>query len=409
MRTMGERLVSSRNVALGLSVALLASTLFLTVLTFWEWRTARYFFADEYCYIQNAPFHRDQPCEFRIEYDDGGYNFNTPFFFTDGPEMLDGYSTDQFFLLDGPLIWLGYFALAFVLSVGVCARGYREIQMSEAQRKKQKEEMAIIPMLALDPQCVIEGRVRLPSPIGDIEPTRVEAWCVHAARAVALPTLLLTLVAVLYEIFDGGNLVSYRINIEGIDIGRQVEIVYTLLLLLFGITHLLGTLNLISYFQTAVSPDRPSMLPEAMLPLASSEPQSTVDAEETPAPSDEPANMDAVLKMLELEMERARLESQRLQKELDAVNQQVVVLTTELEEKTVELEDMRQVKKTMETVVEERSDSGGKTLTMADSVLVGDALFGSTKIDSQIINDPLAIARAAIDAYREGKKDADDA
>ena len=63
----------------------------------------------------------------------------------------------------------------------------------------------------------------------------------------------------------------------------------------------------------------------------------------------------------------------------------------------------------METVVEERSDSGGKTLTMADSVLVGDALFGSTKIDSQIINDPLAIARAAIDAYREGKKDADDA
>ena len=406
---MGERLLSSRYVALGFSVALLASTLFLTVLAFWEWRYARYHFADEYCYIQNAPFDRDQPCEFRIEYDDGGYNFNTPFFFTDGPEMLDGYSTDQFFLLDGPLLWLGYFALAFVLSVGGCARGYRESQMFEAQRKKQKEEMAIIPMLALDPQCVIEGRVRLPSPIGDIEPTRVEAWCVHAARAVALPTLLLTLVAVLYEILDGGNLVSYRINIEGIDIGRQVEIVYTLLLLLFGITHLLGTLNLIWYFQTAVCPDRPSMLPEAMLPLASSEPQSMFDAEETPAPSDEPANMDAVLKMLELEMERARLESQRLQKELDAVNQQVVVLTTELEEKTVELEDMRQVKKTMETVVEERSDSGGKTLTMADSVLVGDALFGSTKIDSQIINDPLAIARAAIDAYREGKKDADDA
>ena len=406
---MGERLLDSRNVALGLTVALLASTLFLTVLAFWEWRDARYHFADDYCYRQNAPFATDQPCEFRIETEDGGYNFNTPFFFTDGPEMLDGYSSDQFFLLDGPLLWLGYFALALVLSVGVCARGYREIQMFEAQRKKQKEEMAIIPMLALDPRCVIEGRARLPSPIEDIAPTRVEAWCVHAARAVALPTLLLTLIAVLYEILDGGNLVSYRINIEGIDIGRQVEIVYTLLLLLFGITHLLGTLNLISYFQTAVCSDRPSMLPEAMLPHASSEPQSTVDAEEAPAPSDEPANMDAVLKMLELEMERARLESQRLQKELDAVNQQVVVLTTELEEKTVELEDMRQVKKTMETVVEERSESGGKTLTMADSVLVGDALFGSTKIDSQIINDPLAIARAAIDAYREGKKDADDA
>lgn len=409
MRTMGERLLDSRNVALGLTVALLASTFFLTVAAFWEWRDARHHFADEYCYRQNAPFATDQPCEFRIETEDGGYNFNTPFFFTDGPEMLDGYSSDQFFLLDGPLLWLGYFALALVLSIGVCARGYRDIQMFEAQRKKQKEEMAIIPMLALDPQCVIDGRVRLPSPIEDMEPTRVEAWCVHAARAVALPTLLLTLVAVLYEMVDGGVFVSYKIDLEGMGIGRQVEIVYTFLLLLFGITHLLGTLNLISYFQAAVCPDRPSMLPEAMLPLASSAPLSTVDTEETPAPSDEPANMDAVLKMLELEMERARLESQRLQKELDAVNQQVVVLTTELEEKTVELEDMRQVKKTMETVVEERSDSGGKTLTMADSVLVGDALFGSTKIDSQIINDPLAIARAAIDAYREGKKDADDA
>ena len=406
---MSKRLLDSRNVALGLTVALLASTFFLTVAAFWEWRDARYYFADEYCNRQNAPFATDQPCEFRIETEDGGYNFNTPFFFTDGPEMLDGYSTDQFFLLDGPLLWLGYFALALVLSIGVCARGYRDIQMFEAQRKKQKEEMAIIPMLALDPQCVIDGRVRLPSPVEDMEPTRVEAWCVHAARAVALPTLLLTLVAFLYEMVDGGVFVSYKIDLEGQGIGRQVEIVYTFLLLLFGITHLFGTLNLISYFQAAVCPDRPSMLPEAMLPLASSAPLSTVDAEETPAPSDEPANMDAVLKMLELEMERARLESQRLQKELDAVNQQVVVLTTELEEKTVELEDMRQVKKTMETVVEERSDSGGKTLTMADSVLVGDALFGSTKIDSQIINDPLAIARAAIDAYREGKKDADDA
>ena len=404
---MGERLLSSRYVALGFSVALLASTLFLTVLAFWEWEGERWRFAEEYCAEQSLI--GDGSCEYRIENEWGGWYYDIPFFFTDGPEMLDGYSTDQFFLLDGPLLWLGYFALAFVLSVGVCARGYRDIQMFEAQRKKQKEEMAIIPMLALDPQCVIEGRARLPSPIEDIEPTRVEAWCVHAARAVALPTLLLTLVAVLYEILDGGNLVSYRINIEGIDIGRQVEIVYTLLLLLVGITHLLGTLNLMSYFQTAVCSDRRSMLPEAMLPLASSAPLSTVDNEETPAPSDEPANMNAVLKMLELEMERARLESQRLQKELDAVNQQVVVLTTELEEKTVELEDMRQVKKTMETVVEERSDSGGKTLTMADSVLVGDALFGSTKIDSQIINDPLAIARAAIDAYREGKKDADDA
>ena len=199
---------------------------------------ARYYFADEYCNRQNAPFATINPCEFRIENEDGGYNFNTPFFFTDGPEMLDGYSSDQFFLLDGPLLWLGYFAPRPRL-VDRCLRsGLQRHPDVRGSAKKQKEEMAIIPMLALDPQCVIDGRVRLPSPIEDMEPTRVEAWCVHAARAVALPTLLLTLVAFLYEMVDGGVFVSYKIDLEGQGIGRQVEIVYTLLLLLFGITHL---------------------------------------------------------------------------------------------------------------------------------------------------------------------------
>ena len=137
---MGERLLSARYVAMGFSVALLASTLFLTVLAFWEWEGERWRFAEEYCAEQSLI--GDGSCEYRIENEWGGWYYDIPFFFTDGPEMLDGYSTDQFFLLDGPLLWLGYFALAFVLSVGVCARGYRDIQMFEAQRKKQKEEMA---------------------------------------------------------------------------------------------------------------------------------------------------------------------------------------------------------------------------------------------------------------------------
>jgi hypothetical protein len=82
-------------------------------------------------------------------------------------------------------------------------------------------------------------------------------------------------------------------------------------------------------------------------------------------------------------------------------------LNTELDEKSSELEDMKVVKEKMESVFEEQSQNDGKTLTMADSVLVGDALFGSTKIDQQIVNDPLAIARAAIEAYQQGKKDAE--
>ena len=37
--------------------------------------------------------------------------------------------------------------------------------------------------------------------------------------------------------------------------------------------------------------------------------------------------------------------------------------------------------------------------------MVGDNLFNGDKIDKQIINDPEAIARAAIEAYREGQRD----
>jgi hypothetical protein len=37
--------------------------------------------------------------------------------------------------------------------------------------------------------------------------------------------------------------------------------------------------------------------------------------------------------------------------------------------------------------------------------MVGDSLFGSTKIDQQIVNDPEAIARAAIEAYRLAKQE----
>ncbi len=41
----------------------------------------------------------------------------------------------------------------------------------------------------------------------------------------------------------------------------------------------------------------------------------------------------------------------------------------------------------------------------ADSVLVGDALFNGDKIDKQVVNDPKAIAKAAIEAYKAGRTD----
>ena len=56
-------------------------------------------------------------------------------------------------------------------------------------------------------------------------------------------------------------------------------------------------------------------------------------------------------------------------------------------------------------VLEVTSDGGSSSLEMQDSVIAGDSLIGSTKIENQTINDPEAIARAAIEAYRIAKNE----
>lgn len=48
------------------------------------------------------------------------------------------------------------------------------------------------------------------------------------------------------------------------------------------------------------------------------------------------------------------------------------------------------------------SEIGEQSVTMQDSVIGGDSLVGSTKIEKQVYNDPEAIARAAVEAFRMG-------
>ena len=45
---------------------------------------------------------------------------------------------------------------------------------------------------------------------------------------------------------------------------------------------------------------------------------------------------------------------------------------------------------------------GEQSVKMQDSVIGGDSFVGSTNIESQVYNDPTAIARAAIEAYKMG-------
>ena len=56
----------------------------------------------------------------------------------------------------------------------------------------------------------------------------------------------------------------------------------------------------------------------------------------------------------------------------------------------------------MERIVKQSENTQTKNSLM-DSVLAGDALFNGDKIDKQIVNDPKAIAKAAIEAYKAGR------
>ena len=89
------------------------------------------------------------------------------------------------------------------------------------------------------------------------------------------------------------------------------------------------------------------------------------------------------------------------QKRIDDKISDTIIFLQHLEE----LESIQEITKNMEKIVEENKNSGDKELSLQDSVMVGDNLFNGDKIDKQIINDPEAIARAAIEAYREGRRD----
>ena len=121
--------------------------------------------------------------------------------------------------------------------------------------------------------------------------------------------------------------------------------------------------------------------------------------------SSEPATANDVLEALSKEMKAAKAEAAFLRQELDETKNKVKGLETELDEKTIELESIQEITKSMEQIVEQNIEAGDKSLSLNDSVMVGDNLFNGDKIDKQIINDPEAIARAAIDAYREGQRD----
>jgi hypothetical protein len=102
-------------------------------------------------------------------------------------------------------------------------------------------------------------------------------------------------------------------------------------------------------------------------------------------------------------------EAEELREDLVETQEKVETLEREIVSKDIDIVELEEVKGQLKDKIEEnimnQNAGDGKGLALQDSVMVGDSLFGSTKIDQQIVNDPEAIARAAIEAYRLAKQE----
>ena len=134
-----------------------------------------------------------------------------------------------------------------------------------------------------------------------------------------------------------------------------------------------------------------------------------------------PVTMNEIVSVMEAKLADAVAEAESLKVDLVHTQEKVVTLEREVVSKDFDIIELEEVKEQIEIELKEKMEkmekvreketedsSDGevrKELSLQDSVMVGDALFGSTKIDKQIVNDPEAIARAAIAAYRQGKEE----
>ena len=125
--------------------------------------------------------------------------------------------------------------------------------------------------------------------------------------------------------------------------------------------------------------------------------------------SNEPATFEAVLQAMDLELKQAVQAAEDLKSKLDETKEKVVTLEIEVQEKDSEIKQIKESKSHFDKMILESSESkdegDGKSLSITDSVMIGDSVMGGVKIDKQINNDPEAIARAVINAYRMGKSD----
>ena len=245
----------------------------------------------------------------------------------------------------------------------------------------------ILRRLALDPNGVIEGRIKMPDRVPHSVPTRKE----NRRLLLVYMSSAFFLIVTLYSTLD---LINFFDDYSFTNRERDYQTVKISLMAL-GYTYAGNTT--VRYLSSNYFGDEDNNDAQSTVP--STQNMSGAQINHSPASAND------VLDALRREMRQTRQESELLRAELSKTKTKITKLEYELDEKTSELQSIQELSQEMEKIIAETNLSGEKSLSLMDSVMVGDALFNGDKIDRQIFNDPNAIARAAIEAYKEGQKD----
>lgn len=122
----------------------------------------------------------------------------------------------------------------------------------------------------------------------------------------------------------------------------------------------------------------------------------------------EPVTFSEILEALDAQLKEAIEEAHDLREELEETKSKVITLEEEVQVKDILIDEIVASKTALSQQIEHQDEEkvqDEKKLSLTDSVMVGDSIMGGMKIDQQINNDPDAIARAVIAAYRAGRED----
>jgi len=304
-----------------------------------------------------------------------------------------GTELPHFISPDGPWYWIGYSIGCLALLIGISRASKRKKYHSLALKDAEKKLRPILRRLAMDPTGVVEGRIRLPQAIPISKAGNKEERSILFIYTISALMMILTLLSIVSYFNQLGT------DYYGKNIGPKADS-QAFFMISFLLLFTIACQITVRYLFAEYEGEDDSILP----PLVRKQSEK-VEQKRVKSLSSEPATANDVLEALAKEMKAAKEEAAFLREELNETKNKVKGLEIELEEKTVELESIQDITKDMEKIVEENKVAGDKSLSLNDSVMVGDNLFNGDKIDQQIINDPEAIARAAIQAYREGRKD----